>query len=63
MGVGAAVAAFFVMWGSFLYMSAAGSHQQMDAEIDYYDRPRWVLHRPAGAVVAGMIQDSIGASL
>ena len=30
MGVGAAVAAFFVMWGAFLYMSAAGSPHQME---------------------------------
>ncbi len=30
-GVAAAVAAFFVMWGAFLYMSAAGSPRQMEA--------------------------------
>lgn len=30
MGVAAAVAAFFVMWGAFLYMSAAGSPRQME---------------------------------
>lgn len=29
-GVAAAVAAFFVMWGAFLYMSAAGSPRQME---------------------------------
>ena len=27
-GVGVAVSAFFVMWGAFLYMSAAGSPHQ-----------------------------------
>ena len=30
-GVAAAVSAFFVMWGAFLYMSAAGSPRQMEA--------------------------------
>ena len=30
-GVAAAVSAFFVMWGAFLYMSAAGSTRQMEA--------------------------------
>ena len=30
-GVAFAVSAFFVMWGAFLYMSAAGSPRQMEA--------------------------------
>ncbi|MCY4639687.1 MAG: hypothetical protein OXC94_05035 [Chloroflexi bacterium] len=30
-GVAAAVSAFFVMWGAFLYMTAAGSPRQMEA--------------------------------
>ena len=30
-GVAAAVSAFFVMWGAFLYRSAAGSPRQMEA--------------------------------
>lgn len=29
-GVAVAVAAFFVMWGAFLYMSAGGSPHQME---------------------------------
>ena len=29
-GVAVAVSAFFVMWGAFLYMSAAGSPRQME---------------------------------
>jgi hypothetical protein len=29
-GVAAAVSAFFVMWGAFLYISAAGSPRQME---------------------------------
>ncbi|MGD9890861.1 MAG: pilin [Dehalococcoidia bacterium] len=30
LGVGVTVAAFFVMWGAFLYMSAGGSPHQME---------------------------------
>ena len=30
LGVAVAVSAFFVMWGAFLYMSAAGSPRQME---------------------------------
>jgi len=30
LGVGVTIAAFFVMWGAFLYMSAAGSPHQME---------------------------------
>ncbi|MEZ4503150.1 MAG: hypothetical protein R3C39_11035 [Dehalococcoidia bacterium] len=30
-GVAVAVSAFFVMWGAFLYMSAAGSPRQMES--------------------------------
>ena len=30
LGVGVTVSAFFVMWGAFLYMSAAGSPHQME---------------------------------
>ncbi len=29
-GVGVAAAAFFVMWGAFLYMAAAGNPHQME---------------------------------
>jgi hypothetical protein len=30
-GAGVTVAAFFLMWGAFLYMSAGGSPRQMEA--------------------------------
>ena len=61
-GVGAAVAAFFVMWGAFLYMSAAGSPHQMErgksAIVNALVGFSIVL---MARVIAGMIQDSIGA--
>ena len=61
-GVGAAVAAFFVMWGAFLYMSAAGSPHQMErgksAIVNALVGFSIVL---MARVIAGMVQDSIGA--
>ena len=62
LGVGAAVAAFFVMWGAFLYMSAAGSPHQMErgkaAIVNALVGFSIVL---LAKVIAGMIQSSIGA--
>lgn len=62
LGVGAAVAAFFVMWGAFLYMSAAGSPHQMErgkaAIVNALVGFSIVL---MAKVIAGMIQSSIGA--
>jgi hypothetical protein len=62
MGVGAAVAAFFVMWGAFLYMSAAGGPHQMErgksAIVNALVEFSIVL---LARVIAGMIQDSIGS--
>ena len=62
LGVGAAVAAFFVMWGAFLYMSAAGSPHQMERG------KAAIMNALVGfsivlmaKVIAGMIQSSIGA--
>ena len=62
LGVGLAVAAFFVMWGAFLYMSAAGSPHQMErgkaAIVNALVGFSIVL---MAKVIAGMIQSSIGA--
>jgi len=62
LGVGAAVTAFFVMWGAFLYMSAAGSPHQMErgktAIVNALFGFAIVL---MAKVIAGMIQSSIGA--
>jgi hypothetical protein len=56
------VAAFFVMWGAFLYISAAGSPHQMERG------KAAIVNAPAGfaivllaRVIVGMIQDSIGS--
>lgn len=62
-GVAAAVAAFFVMWGAFLYMSSGGSPRQME------QGKTAIVNALAGLaivllarVIAGMIQSAMGAS-
>ena len=61
-GVGGAVAAFFVMWGALLYMSAAGSPRQME------NGKSAIVNALAGLaivlmarVIAGMIQDAMAS--
>ncbi len=60
-GVGVTVAAFFLMWGAFMYMSAAGNPRQMEtgkaAMINALAGLAIVL---SARVIAGMIQSAIG---
>ncbi len=63
LGVAVAVAAFFVMWGAFLYMSAAGSPRQME------QGKAAIVNALAGLaivllarVIAGMISDALGGT-
>jgi len=62
MGVGVAVSAFFVMWGAFLYMSSAGSPQQMErgkaAIVNALAGLAIVL---LARVIAGMIQSAMAS--
>jgi hypothetical protein len=62
LGVAVAVAAFFVMWGGFLYLSAAGSPRQMEqgktAIVGALAGLSIVL---LARVIAGLVQDAIGA--
>jgi hypothetical protein len=59
-GVGVAVAAFFVMWGAFLYMAAAGNPHQMErgkaAIVNALAGLAIVL---MARVIAGMIQSAM----
>ena len=61
-GVAVTVAAFFLMWGAFIYMSAGGSPRQMEtgkaAMINALFGLAVVL---SARVVAGMIQSALGA--
>ncbi len=59
-GVAAAVSAFFVMWGAFLYMTAAGSARQMEAAkaaiVNALGGLAIVL---LARVIAGIVQDAV----
>ena len=62
-GVAVAVSAFFVAWGAFLYMSAAGSPRQMETG------KTAIMNALAGLalvllarVIAGMVQSAVGGA-
>jgi hypothetical protein len=63
LGVAVTVAAFFLMWGAFMYMSAGGSPHQMErgksAMLNALAGLAIVL---SARVIAGMIQNAIGAA-
>ena len=62
LGVAVTVAAFFLMWGAFIYMSAAGSPRQMEqgksAMVNAIGGLGLVL---SARLIAGMIQSALGA--
>ncbi len=62
LGVGVTVAAFFLMWGAFLYMSAGGNPHHMErgksAMVNALAGLAIVL---TARVVAGMIKSAIGS--
>lgn len=61
-GVAVTVAAFFLMWGAFIYMSASGSPRQMEsgksAMVNAIAGLAIVL---SARVIAGMIQSALGS--
>lgn len=63
LGVAVAVSAFFIMWGAFLYMSAAGSARQMEqgktAIVGALTGLAIVL---LARVIAGMVQGAMGTA-
>lgn len=62
-GVAVTVAAFFLMWGAFIYMSASGSPRQMEsgksAMVNAIAGLGIVL---SARVIAGMIQSALGSA-
>ena len=62
LGVAVTVAAFFLMWGAFMYMSAGGSPRQMEsgksAMVNAIAGLAVVL---SARVIAGMVQSALGA--
>ena len=63
LGVAVTVAAFFLMWGAFMYMSAGGSPRQMESGKSAMVNAVFGLAVALSAkVVAGMIQNALGAA-
>lgn len=58
-GVAAAVSAFFVMWGAFLYMSAGGSPRQVEtAKAAIANALAGLAIVLLARVIASMVQDA-----
>jgi hypothetical protein len=63
LGVAVTVAAFFLMWGAFMYMSAGGSPRQMESGKSAMVNALFGLAVALSArVIAGMIQNALGAA-
>ena len=61
-GVAVSVAAFFLMWGAFLYMSAAGSPHQMErGKSAMFNALAGLAVVLSAKVVADMIQHALGS--
>jgi Type IV secretion system pilin len=62
LGVAVTVAAFYLMWGAFIYMSASGSPHQMErgksAMLNALAGLAIVL---ASRIIVGMIQSALGS--
>ena len=60
-GVGVTVAAFFLMWGAFMYMSAGGSPHQMEkGKSAMFNAIAGLAIVLSARVIAGMIQSALG---
>ena len=61
-GVGVTVAAFFLMWGAFVYMSAGGSPHQMErGKSAMVNALAGLAIALSARVIAGMIQSALGS--
>lgn len=61
-GVAVSVAAAFIMWGSFLYMGAAGSpHQVERGKAAIFNAIAGLALVLLARIIAGMIQSSLGS--
>ncbi len=59
--VGVTVAAFFLMWGAFVYMSAGGSPRQMESgKSAMFNALVGLVIVLAARTIAGMIQGAVG---
>ena len=63
LGVAVAVSAFFVMWGAFLYMSAAGSPRQMEqGKVAIVNALAVLAIVLLARGIAGMVQSAMGGA-
>ena len=63
LGVAVTVAAFFLMYGAFLYMSAGGSPHQMErSKSAMFNALAGLAIVLSARVIAGMIQSAIGTA-
>lgn len=61
LGVGVTVAAFYLMWGAFQYMSATGSPHQMErGKTAMFNAIAGLVIVLSARVVASMIQSALG---
>jgi len=59
-GVGVVVASFFIMWGAYQYMAAAGSPRQMESgKHAMFNAIAGLAIVLAARVIAGMIQNAL----
>jgi hypothetical protein len=62
-GVAVTVAAFFLMWGAFLYMSASGSPHQMErGKGAMFNALAGLAIVLSARLIAGMIQSALATS-
>ena len=62
LSVGATVAAFFLMWGAYMYMSAGGSPHQMErGKSAMTNAVMGLVIVVSARVIAGMIRTAMGA--
>ena len=62
MGIGVTVAAFFLMWGAFMYMSAGGSLHQMErGKSAMFNALAGLAIVLSARVIATLIRTSIGS--
>ncbi len=60
LGVAVTVAAFYLMWGAFVYMSAAGSPHQMErGKTAMFNALAGLAIVLSARIVAGMIQSAL----
>ena len=61
LGVGVSVAAFYLMWGAYSYMSAGGSPHQMErGKTAMFNAIFGLIVVLSARIIAGMIQSALG---